>query len=129
MTKEYDGNRMVAVFIANRSTNHGITKAIYIMDLKDGIKFCTDDRTKGKGWSFHWTILSNFINEKTNKIEQKGFKKDNGMFKDLLKELNITPYDLNELKDVEFEGLDEHLSDEILGEAKQAIIDEKNHCC
>ena len=123
----YDGNDLVAVFLANKSgQNKGINKAIYIMSLKDGIKFCTHPKTKSHNWAFHWTILANFIDDKTNKVSVKHFnKKDDGRFSELMSDLNITSIELNDIKDEVFEGLEQSLSDERLGKALQEIEDEK----
>ena len=122
----YDANDLVAVFLANKSgQNKGINKAIYIMSLKDGIKFCTDPRTKSHDWAFHWTILANFIDDKTNKVSVKHFnKKDDGRFSELMSDLNITSIELNDIKDEVFEGLEQSLSDERLDKALQEIEDE-----
>lgn len=123
MIETYNGNDLVAVFLANRSgRNKGINKAIYIMSLKDGIKFCTHPKTKSHDWAFHWTILANFVDDKTNKVSLKHFnKKDDGRFADLMNELNITSIELDEIKNEVFKDLDESLSDERLGVALQEI--------
>lgn len=123
----YDGNDLVAVFLANKSgQNKGINKAIYVMSLKDGIKFCTHPKTKSHDWAFHWTILANFIDDKTNKVSVKHFnKKDDGRFADLMSDLNITSIELNDIKDEVFPDLEQSLSDERLGKALQEIEDEK----
>lgn len=127
MLEMYDGNDFVGVFLATEAgRNGGIDKVVYVMNLKDGIKFCTHPDTRKYNWAFHWTILSNFV-DNTGKLSVKHFKKKNdGRFDSLMNELGIVNYEFNDLKDTVFKDLDETLSDERLGKALQSIEDEKD---
>ena len=81
----YDDNAEAVIYLINRSGKN-TTPNIFVMKRKDAVKFCSNDKTKGIDWALC------FSTHKTNwRKELKLFRKDDGRFNDLLKELNIQP--------------------------------------
>ena len=65
---------------------------MFIVTIEDAMKFCSDDRTKGKlygkEWMYVWTTAVYYLS--VNDINELVFREDNGSQNHIIKELGIT---------------------------------------
>lgn len=78
-----DENAEAVVYLINPSGKNNKPN-LFVMKRKDAVKFCSCKETKGVNWSLCFTTHKRDWRDKL-----KLFRKDNGKFDDLLKELNI----------------------------------------
>lgn len=81
----YHDDMACFIVLANNST--GAEKPLFLMNSVDARKFCSDPRTKSLKSMAIWRNAGDWDNLKRSNIV-----KDNGSFKEVLKELNIIPY-------------------------------------
>lgn len=96
--------KLTVCFIASQGGKSGIKKAVYVMDEKDAIKFCSSDKTKGHSgtkWMMCWDYIESFIDEK-GFLNPKKFIKDDGRFDALILELGIKPHSIDKLQKINF---------------------------
>ena len=114
-------NDLVAVAITTNNT----PKLVYIMELSDAMKFCRDERTSKKNsWMFFFTSLTDYTKD-DGKLNTKAVKKDNGFLYEVIDELNLTTYDINELKNENFSYLPDTIDDGTYERAWEALEADK----
>lgn len=114
-------NDLVAVAITTNNT----PKLVYIMELSDAMKFCRDERTSKKhSWMFFFTSLTDYTKD-DGKLNTKAVKKDNGFLDEVIDELNLTTYDINELKNENFSYLPDTINDGTYERAWEALEADK----
>ena len=103
-------NEEMKDLVAVAITTNDHPKLVYVMELADAMKFCSDERTKGKGqtWMFFFTALENYTDEK-GKLKTKAIKKDNGFLDEVIDELELKKYSIEDLKKVDLSGLSDHI--------------------
>lgn len=85
----YDDNAEAVVYMFFESGRFQ-KNCLYVMKRSDAVKFCSHDRTRGKGRGGAWCYA--FTTYRRNWRETPDdFRLDDGRFEPLLKELGITP--------------------------------------
>lgn len=87
------------VFLFTTSHKNGFGGVKFMMTREDGMKFCSDDRTKGNGWAFFFTSIANYVEANAiNGVINIGKKNniDNGSMDDIIKDLGLTKINLDD---------------------------------
>jgi len=82
----YDDNAEAVVYLIFQK---GLTDCnnVYVMKREEAVRFCSRKETAGNNWAFAFTTYSRDWRESID----KDFRKDDGRFDWLLKELGIEP--------------------------------------
>lgn len=80
-----DDDVEAVVYLINPSGKN-LKPNLFVMKREEAVKFCSRKETKGTNWALCFSTHKRNWRDKL-----KSFRKDNGKFDDLLKELNIEP--------------------------------------
>lgn len=83
-------NGLAAVCSVSKSNRGGLHNITYVMPVEDAKVFCQQPETAGQNFMFVWEALHKFVDEKTNRIPPRTFKKDDGRFDAMIARLGLT---------------------------------------
>lgn len=81
-----DGGRLWVVFLARFRSKR--PRALFVMNHRDAMAFCSDERTKGRNWMACHARVEDWQDK--GKVPEKLRLKDNGMLDGVIEELGLT---------------------------------------
>ena len=95
----WDDNGLALLYSVPNATRIGGNPIRFGMSVEDARKFCSDKRTGGKGYTYCWTMVENYM-ATSGGILCKRYVQDNGMYDDIIDELGCEKIDKDELFDM-----------------------------
>lgn len=95
----WDDNGLAIIYFVRSSTSRGGNTITCAMSVDDARTLCSDERSRGNGWTMCWTALEHYMAE-TGGVMMLKYCRDNGKQDGIIEELGLSKYPIEHFEEL-----------------------------